>query len=244
MMLEVLLKKTDYNTRVAEIDNKVSGLDGKIAENKRKNASIENALKKLIKNLASFLSENIFLGGSDGSQAYLIFQPVHKYIKIIANTKLISEWKSKGLSDESIKLFPTSDSTLTPLIDYYGYNIRVKFNESILRQPKISYTHKKTVNIYIFYHLAGSSSHSDDPSLKNCLFGAAALSKNADIDKYGYSGYGIGFDRKSSFSFLGGGFGQNLLILGAEMSSSTLIDNKKKTYRFLEKDQRKGQNIN
>ena len=97
-MLEVLLKKTDYNTRVAEIDNKVSGLDGKIAENKTKNASIENALKKLIKNLASFLSENIFLGGSDGSQAYLIFQPVHKYIKTIANTKLISEWKSKGLS--------------------------------------------------------------------------------------------------------------------------------------------------
>ena len=76
--------------------------------------------------------------------------------------------------------------------------------------------------------------------LKNCLFGGVALIKNADIDKYGYSGYGIGFDRKSSFSFLGGGFGQNLLILGAEMSSSTLIDNKKKTYRFLEKDQRKG----
>ena len=76
--------------------------------------------------------------------------------------------------------------------------------------------------------------------LKNCLFGGVALIKNADIDKYGYSGYGIGFDRKSSFSFLGGGFGQNLLILGAEMSSSTLIDNKKKTYRFLEKDQRQG----
>ena len=72
------------------------------------------------------------------------------------------------------------------------------------------------------------------------MFGGVALIKNADIDKYGYSGYGIGFDRKSSFSFLGGGFGQNLLILGAEMSSSTLIDNKKKTYRFLENDQRKG----
>ena len=176
----------------------------------------------------------------DGSQVYLIFQPVNKYIKIIANTKYISEWKSKGLSDESIKPPPTSDNSLTPLIDYYGYNIRVKFNGSILRQPKVSYTHKKTVNIYFLYKLAGSSSHSDDPTLKNCLFGAVTLTKNADIDKYGYSGYGIGFDRKSSFSFLGGGFGQNLLILGAEMSSSTLIDNKKKTYRFLEKDQRKG----
>ena len=72
------------------------------------------------------------------------------------------------------------------------------------------------------------------------MFGRVALITNADIDKYGYSGYGTGFDRKSSFSFLGGGFSQNLLILGADMSSSSLIDNKKKTFRFLEKDQHKG----
>ena len=76
--------------------------------------------------------------------------------------------------------------------------------------------------------------------LKNCLFGGVALIKNADIDKYGYSGYGIGFDRKSSFSFLGGGFGQNLLILGAEMSSSTLIDNKKKDISVLGKGPTQG----
>ena len=37
-----LVKKTDYNTRVAEIDTKVSSLDGKIAENKTKNKSTEN----------------------------------------------------------------------------------------------------------------------------------------------------------------------------------------------------------
>ena len=39
------------------------------------------------------------------------------------------------------------------------------------------------------------------------------LTKNADIEKYHYSGYGIGFDRRSSFSFQGGGFGQNVIIL-------------------------------
>ena len=54
------------------------------------------------------------------------------------------------------------------------------------------------------------------------------MTKNADIEKYGYSGYGIGFDRRSSFSFPGGGFGQNVLIFGADMSSSTHIDNKKR----------------
>ena len=131
-MLVVLWKKNrDYNIRVAEIDTKVSSLDGKIAENKTKDVSIENEFKKLIKNLVFFLLANILFDRSDGSQAYLILQPVHKYIKVIANTKLISEWKSKELSAESIKPFPTSNNSLTALIDNYDYNIRVKFNESI-----------------------------------------------------------------------------------------------------------------
>ena len=33
-----------------------------------------------------------------------------------------------------------------------------------------------------------------DPTLENYVFGAVKLTKNADIDKYGYFGYGIGFD--------------------------------------------------
>ena len=66
--------------------------------------------------------------------------------------------------------------------------------------------------------------------LKNCLFGAVTLTKNEDIDKYGYSAYGIGFARISSFSFSGGGFGQNVLIFEADMSSSAHIDNKKKRH--------------
>ena len=52
--------------------------------------------------------------------------------------------------------------------------------------------------------------------------------KNADIEKYGYSGSGIGFDRKSSFTLPGGGFGQNILTFGVDTSSSAHIDNKKK----------------
>ena len=47
-----------------------------------------------------------------------------------------------------------------------------------------------------------------------------SLTKNADINKYRYSGYGIGFDRRGSFSFPGGRFGQNVIIFGADMSSS------------------------
>ena len=173
----------------------------------------------------------ITTSGSDGGddfQAYSITQPVHRYIQIITNTKYISEWKSKRLSEKSIKAPTASNNSLAPIIDYYGYKIRVKVNGRILTQPKVSHTDEKAVNIYIAYELVGSSSHSDDPILKNCLFGAVTLTKTADIDKYRYSDYGIGFDRKSSFSFPGGGFGQNVLVFGADMSSSALIDNKKR----------------
>ena len=83
--------------------------------------------------------------------------------------------------------------------------------------------------------MGASSSHNNDPTLKNCLFGAVTLTKNVDIDKYGYSGYGIGFDRKSSFSFPSGGIGQNLTIFGVDMSSFAHIDNKKKDILILEK---------
>ena len=207
---------------------------------KIKNESIKNELKEAIKYLLSIFSRNILFDRGDGSQAYLTFQPLHRYVKIIANTKYISEWKSKGLSDESIKPFSTSDNSLTPLIDYYGYNISLKLNGSILKQPKVSYTHGKIVNIYIVYELGASSSHINDPTLKNCLFGAVTLTKNADIDKYGYSGYGIGFNRKSSFTFPGGRMDQNVLIFRADMSSSAHIDNKKKDISVFEKGPTQG----
>ena len=88
--------------------------------------------------------------------------------------------------------------------------------------------------------MGASTSNDNDPTLKNCLFGAVTLTKNADIDKYIYSGYGIGFDRRSSFSFPGGGFGQNVLVFGVDMSSSAHIDNKKKDILVLGKGPTQG----
>ena len=54
-----------------------------------------------------------------------------------------------------------------------------------------------------------------------------------DIDKYRYSGYGIGFDRRGIFSSPGGGFGQNVIIFVADMNSSIHIDNKGKDMLIL-----------
>ena len=84
---------------------------------------------------------------------------------------------------------------------YYVAKIRVKFTASCLKQEKVIFNRGKEVNIYIVYELGASGSNNSDPTLKNCLFVAVTLTKNADIDKYGYSGYGIAFDRRPSFSF-------------------------------------------
>ena len=138
-------------------------------------------------------------------------------------TKLfsISSWKSKGLSGESIKPPTTSDNSLTPALNYYGTKTGVKVTGSYLKQSKISYNHGKVVNIYIVYELGESSSHINSS-------GAVTLPKSAVIDKYGYSGYETGFDRRGSLSFPGDGHSQNVLIFVVNMSFSAHIDNKKR----------------
>ena len=158
---------------------------------------------------------------------------------MITNTDFVSSWKSKGFSSKTIKPPTTSDNSLTPALNYYGTKTRVTFTGSCLKQPKVSYTHGKIVNIYIVYELGASSSHVNDPTLKDCLFGVVTLTKNTDIDKYGYSGYGTPFDRRSSFSFPGTGFGQNVLIFG-DVSFSAHIDNKKKYILVLGKGPTQG----
>ena len=52
--------------------------------------------------------------------------------------------------------------------------------------------------------------------------------KNADIDKYKYSGYGIRFDGHGFFSHSSGRTGRNVIIFGADMNSSSHIGNKGK----------------
>ena len=78
-----LVKKTDYNTKVAEID-------GKITENK-------NLLDKVKSFLLLYVLGDIMFNSGDGSEAYLIFQPVHKYIKIIANIGNLKDCLMKAL---------------------------------------------------------------------------------------------------------------------------------------------------
>ena len=138
---------------------------------------IENNIKKLqIFDLGYFRGKSYF--EEDGTQNYLVFQPIIRYFRIIANTKYISSWKSKGLSDETITFYATSDNSLTPLIDHYGSKVRLKFNKDCLKQPNnLTYDYGHRVNVYIVYELGASSSNVSDLRLKSCLFSAVTLRK-------------------------------------------------------------------
>ena len=144
-----------------DFDAKLSRINRKTTENKTENVLVKNELNKL-----KTFDSSYFIGKShfeeDGTQNYLVFQPINKYFKVITNTDYVSSWKSKALSAESIK---------PPALNHYGIKTRVKFTGNYLKQPKISYTHGKVVNIYNVYELGASSSHNNDSTLKNCLFG-------------------------------------------------------------------------
>ena len=172
----------------------------------------------------------------DGTQNYLVFQPLNKYFKIVASTNYVSSWKSKGLSDENIIAPTTRDFKLNPQLSYFGTKARVDFRGSCLKQDKTTFNHEKIVNIYIVYE-SDKIYVKTSPTLVNWLFGAVNLTKNADIAKYKYSGYGIGFDRGNVYS-VGNGFGRNVIIYGVDMSSSVHVDNKGKDILILGKGPR------
>ena len=95
-------------------------------------------------NTLKTFDSSYFIGKShfeeDGTQNYLVFQPLNRYFKVIANTDYVSSWESKGLSAENIKPPTTCGNSLTPALSHYGTKIRVKFVGSYLKQPQISYT--------------------------------------------------------------------------------------------------------
>ena len=57
------------------------------------------------------------------------------------------------MSDGSIKPPTTSDNSLAPLLSYIGVKTRVKFEGQCLKQDKIMFIHRETVNIYIVYEI-------------------------------------------------------------------------------------------
>lgn len=93
----------------------------------------------------------------------------------------------------------------------------------------MSFIHGNVVNLCFSYEShTWSRDLNTGFTLGNCLLGAVKLTKNDDLDKYEYSGFGIAFDARSQFLWLDGRWGKNFVIFGVDMSSSVHVENKKK----------------
>ena len=182
----------------------------KIKSNKTKDLLAENEFKKL----QTF--DSIWFRGKsrfeeDRTQNYIACQRMYRYFKwvsCVGSANYIYFWKSRGLSDETITVPTASDYSLHLQLSYHGTKTGVKFKESYLKQDKITYGYGKRVNVYIVYEINKNFNISSYPALKNCSFDEVCWTKNADIDKYKYFEYGLGFDRHG-FS---GGTGRNCTI--------------------------------
>ena len=82
------------------------------------------------------------------------------------------------MSGEIIKPSTTPDNSVAPALSYIDNKTRVKFDGDCLKQDKITFTHEKTVNIYIVYEMnLWNHVDSSDHTLGNSLLGAVELVK-------------------------------------------------------------------
>ena len=145
-----------------------------------------------ILNRAKHFSSGIF-------ENYLVFIPANKYIKYFTGTTRIESWKSNGTSEESIENITKSDSNFAPTFVDHHLLPGMNFNGHCLIKNNI-YIPKKAINLYISYILGPQLRNlNTDFTLGNCLFGSVELTRNADLDKYKYTGYSIGLVARSEF---------------------------------------------
>ena len=127
------------------------------------------------------------------------------------------------------------------LINYYSLPV-ANFAESCLINDVSAF--RKVINRYISYILdTWSRDLNTNFTLGNCLFRAMKLTKNADPDKYGCSGYGTGFNARLQFSLLGSSWGNFIVIViifGVDNSSFVQVHNKKKNILVLRKGPTQG----
>ena len=109
-----------------------------------------------------------------------------------------------GLSEESIENIIISDSNFVPILINYYPLLDIEFNRHCLINNNND-SSLGAVNLCICYTLdPWSRDLNTDFTLGNCLFGSVKVTKNADLDKYKFTGYSIGFDSRSEFLFIDG----------------------------------------
>ena len=193
-----------------------------------------------LERVASYFRVKNYFDIDDGTQNYLVFQPMYKYFNtsVKGSTTYVSSWESKELSNEKISSIIRPSYNKAQSIAYDNVRIKLKFVGSLLKQDKITCNYGTIVNIYIAYKL--SPSITSDITPENCVFGAAKITKILKINTY--SGYGIAFDSKGSFSQPSRGYGKTVIIFGADLSSSVHANNRANSILVLVKEFIQGRN--
>ena len=212
---------TDFDNKVKNVTSNKSELNE--LSKKLKAISIKRLAKDLINKFSILDGAKYFPSGI--SQSYLVFIPAKKYIKYFSGTTKIYSWKSNGMSGESVENITELDSNFAATFVEHHVLPEINFSGHCLVSNNIS-IRKIVINLYISYTLSPWFNSNTDFTLKICLFGSVKLTKTADPDKYKYSGYGIEFNSRSEFSFIDGTMRRNIIIFGADMSSSVHADNK------------------
>ena len=217
-----LITKTDFDTKLKSVSDRVTN-------NKSKDILLDNELKKLKTRVDS--SEKSFNRGFFYylHQSYLVYEC--KVNSFAFNNKKIANWRSTGIffnySDYySLNGIEDTKKELPKLkIDDETY---IYLQGSYFQQNNVIVTNNKNaINIYIVYKLDLISSTRDTTfTIKNALFGAMEITKNADTSKYKYKGYGICFDEGGSFSIRNINNGRNVLIFGVDESYVIHSNNK------------------
>ena len=214
-------KKADYvsnasltsqlnNLKSQHIAIEVTGIDNKTKKNANDILALKNELEKKEYDITENEIGISFIRGFFYylQRSNLVYEC--KIDSLIFNNKNISKWKLTGVLNIS---------------DYYSMNgIKNTKNEApILKNDEKMYVYLKgshfqqnnvlttnndhvindnVINIYIVYKLDPIATSRDTTTftIQNSLFGAMQITKNADISKYNYKGYGICFDGRKEFA--------------------------------------------
>ena len=95
------------------------------------------------------------------------------------------------MSEESIENIAKLDSNFAPFFVDHHPLPDINFNGHCLMKNNISIP-ITVINLYISYTVGPQlRNFNTDFTLSNCLFGSVKLTKNADLEKYKYTGYDI-----------------------------------------------------
>ena len=225
------LKSQHIATEVTGIYNKTKNNASDILALKNKLTQKEDTINENERGL-SFNTGFFFYT----DRSYLVYDCKMGSFEFTGNK--ISTWKSTGIFNYS------SDSNMNAVGDSGGDLPDIK-NDGIMyvylsgndfQQNKVIIPNNDNViNIYCVYEIQPISSSRDTSfTIQNALFGTMQITKDAnDNSKNNYKGYDICFDERSQFghTITEGGFthttnGRNVLIFGADMSSSVHATNR------------------